>query len=71
MEEINLFEGMEYGIKKRAFTSIDLFAGIGGIRLGFEQAFVGNISDFSTIRFMRMFMTGFRSEEHTSELQSR
>ena len=46
MEEINLFEGMEYGIKKRAFTSIDLFAGIGGIRLGFEQAFA---DEFETV----------------------
>lgn len=46
MEEINLFEGMEYGVKKTVFTSIDLFAGIGGIRLGFEQAFA---DEFETV----------------------
>lgn len=39
MEELNLFEGMKYGMKKRTLKSIDLFAGIGGIRLGFENAF--------------------------------
>lgn len=39
MEEINLFEGMEYGMKKKVLKSIDLFAGIGGIRLGFDKAF--------------------------------
>lgn len=39
MDELNLFEGMEYGMKKRTLKSIDLFAGIGGIRLGFENAF--------------------------------
>lgn len=39
MEELNLFEGMKYGMKKRTLKSIDLFAGIGGIRLGFESAF--------------------------------
>lgn len=38
--EFNLFEGMEYGMKYR---SIDLFAGIGGIRLGFDNAFGDNI----------------------------
>lgn len=43
MEEINLFEGMEYGMKKQKLRSIDLFAGIGGIRLGFEQAFAEDI----------------------------
>lgn len=43
MGEINLFEGMEYGMKKKVLTSIDLFAGIGGIRLGFEQAFADEI----------------------------
>ena len=43
MEEINLFEGMEYGMKKQKLRSIDLFAGIGGIRLGFEQAFSDEI----------------------------
>ncbi|WP_302292158.1 DNA cytosine methyltransferase [Phascolarctobacterium succinatutens] len=39
MDELNLFEGMKYGMKKRTLKSIDLFAGIGGIRLGFENAF--------------------------------
>lgn len=39
MQELNLFEGMKYGMKKRTLKSIDLFAGIGGIRLGFENAF--------------------------------
>lgn len=39
MEELNLFEGMEYGMKKKVLKSIDLFAGIGGIRLGFDKAF--------------------------------
>lgn len=43
MEEINLFEGMEYGMKNQKLRSIDLFAGIGGIRLGFEQAFAEDI----------------------------
>ena len=43
MEEINLFEGMEYGMTKQKLRSIDLFAGIGGIRLGFEQAFSDDI----------------------------
>ncbi len=38
--EINLFEGLKYGMKYR---SIDLFAGIGGIRLGFEKAFENDI----------------------------
>lgn len=39
MEEINLFEGMKYGMNRQTLKSIDLFAGIGGIRLGFEKAF--------------------------------
>ena len=39
MEEINLFEGMKYGMNRQTWKSIDLFAGIGGIRLGFEKAF--------------------------------
>lgn len=43
MQELNLFEGMEYGMKNKTFKSIDLFAGIGGIRLGFEQAFSQSI----------------------------
>lgn len=43
MDEINLFEGMEYGMTKQKLKSIDLFAGIGGIRLGFEQAFIDDI----------------------------
>lgn len=43
MEEINLFEGMKYGMTKQKLRSIDLFAGIGGIRLGFEQAFSDDI----------------------------
>ena len=43
MKEINLFEGMKYGMKKQKLKSIDLFAGIGGIRLGFEQAFADDI----------------------------
>ena len=39
MDELNLFEGMKYGMKKRTLKSIDLFAGIGGIRKGFDRAF--------------------------------
>lgn len=39
VQEINLFEGMEYGMIQHNLRSIDLFAGIGGIRLGFEKAF--------------------------------
>ena len=35
--------------------SIDLFAGIGGIRLGFENAF-GNELKTSIVRFASMFL---------------
>lgn len=48
MEEINLFKGLEYGMNKAILKSIDLFAGIGGIRLGFEQAFGDTIKTVFT-----------------------